>query len=462
MTPPHAAGTEDGQETSDDVPPSEAPLPPGPEGLSLLGNTLQLVRDPFAFWDVLAEHGDVVRYDAAGWSFTGILHPDHVERVLVEEPDTFERYLFADRRLDFAPEGLLYTDGEQWRNQRRLMQPAFTMDRIKSYATTMREQIEGMASKWDDGEEVALNQEFSTLTLRILSKALFDVDVDPDAEDEAITGGAREINRRSDASNLSSFLPGWLPTPGNLRYKRAMADYRERVDELIDDRRATDPKGDDLLSILLGAGDGDGLSEREIRDNLITFMFAGHETTSLGLTYTCMLLAQHDDVREKLQAELETVLDGESVDFEHVPRLDYTDRVITEAMRLYPPAYIMFRRATEDAVIGGYNIPAGTVLTLPQFRIHHDERFYDDPETFDPDRWTDEMEADLPEYAYFPFGGGPRHCIGMRFAMLELKLVVATLAQRFDLELVSNPDPEFIPGATLQPADDVRVRIQNR
>jgi cytochrome P450 len=421
-----------------------------------------LVDDPLGFWDLLAEHGDVVRYDAAGWTFTGLLHPDHVERVLVAEPDTFERYLFADRRVDFAPEGLLYSDGEQWRKQRTLMQPAFTMDRIKSYATTMREHTEWMASEWSDGQEVALNDEFSNLTLRILSKALFDVDVDPESEDEAITHGARMINRRSDARNLSSFLPGWVPTPGNVRYRRAMADYRERVDELIDERRATDPEGDDLLSILLGAGDGDGLSEQELRDNLITFMFAGHETTSLGLTYTCLLLAQHDDVAVTLQDELAAVLDGESPGFEAVPHLEYTEKVIKETMRMYPPAYIMFRRATDDAVLGGYKIPEGTVLTLPQFRIHHDERFYDDPETFDPDRWTDAMEAELPEYAYFPFGGGPRHCIGMRFAMLELQLVVATLAQRFDLDLLSDPDPEFTPGATLQPENDVRVRVTKR
>ena len=247
-----------------------------------------------------------------------------------------------------------------------------------------------------------------------------------------------------------------------------MDAYRDRVDTLIETRRreneSASKPGDDLLSLLLHQRDTDGyqLSEAEIRDNLITFTFAGHETTSLVLTYTFLTLTQHADVRTRLEEELEEVLGGRAPSFEDVTRLEYTDRVLREVMRLYPPAYIIFRKPTSDVTIGGYEIPEGSVLSLPQYQIHRDARFYDEPEAFRPDRWREEIDDTRPEYAYFPFGGGARHCIGMRFAMLELTVVLATLWQRFDVELCSDPEPELEPGATLQPAEDVRVRLRER
>ena len=430
----------------------------------MIGNTVALLRDPFGFYDRLAAYGDVVRFSVAGTAFTTLLHPAHVERVLVEEPERFERWSFSDVGLKFAPEGLLATEGEQWRRQRQAMQPAFTMDRIGSYADSMVEYTLETTAGWAEGQVVDLNDEFSKLTLRILADALFDVDVDPEGEDEPITRVARLLNEQtSPLRAVTMHLPDWLPTPANRRYERVMSAYEERLDDLIERRRGTDEPGEDLLSILLHAEgpDGTGLSRREVRDNLLTFTFAGHETTSLGLAYTAMLLAEHDDVAARLREELETVVGDESLGFEHVPRLEYTERVVREALRLYPPAYILYRQTTEDVVIGGYRIPEGTVLTLPQFRLHRDGRFYDDPETFRPGRWAD-GEDGRPDYAYFPFGGGPRHCIGMRFATLEIQLVVATVLQEFDLTLLSDPDPSFSPGITLQPSENVRVRVRRR
>ncbi|RQH03356.1 cytochrome P450 [Natrarchaeobius oligotrophus] len=463
-----AVGDDAAIERGDGVPPrplEEYPLPPGPDGYPLVGNTLSVVRDPFAFYDELATHGDVVRYRVAGRTFTALLHPDYVERVLVSEPGRFERYVFADLGFDIGTEGLLMTDGTQWKRQRRLLQPAFTIDRIETYAETMVECAERTADSWIDGSEVALNSEFSELTLRILAKALFDVEVDPATDGEVIARAARAINERVNARNLSTFLPQWVPLPANRRYERTMRAYREQVDALIDRRRSADSSGeaDDLLSIMLRASDDRGgtLSETEVRDNLVTFLFAGHETSSLALTYALMLLARHDDVAATLRAELEEVIGDERPTAAHVPELEYADAVLTEAMRLYPPAYILFRKATDDAVIGGYRIPAGTILTLPQFHLHVDDRFYDDPEEFRPERWLDD-DRDRPEYAYFPFGGGPRHCIGMRFATLEMTLIVAVLLCRFDFELSSEPDPEPSAAATLQPENDVRVRVRRR
>ncbi|MGM0605177.1 MAG: cytochrome P450 [Halobacteriota archaeon] len=438
--------------------------PPGPDGYPLVGNTFQILSRPFEFLSDLTQYGDVVRYRIAGNTMTALLHPDHVQRVLVGEPDRFERYLFSDRGFNFAPEGLLFAEREQWRTQRQIVQPAFTIDRIRSYTETMRSYAEDTAAGWDDGEVVALNREFSALTLRILSKALFDVEADPDADDEIIVRAARTINEQSSSRTVASFLPTWVPTPSNRRYRRVLSAYRDRIDSLITARRSNGTDGDDLLSILLEAEGPDGttLSESEIRDTLITFGFAGHETTSLALTYAVLLIATHEHVRENLDAEYERVLGRSQLDFAAVRRLEYTDRVITEAMRLYPPAYMIFRKATEATVIGGYRIPAGSILTLPQYQIHRDDRFYDDPAAFRPDRWTDEFEAQLPEYAYFPFGGGPRHCIGMRFATLELKVILSTLLRRFEFELVSDPDPELSPGATLHPTADVSVRLHER
>lgn len=214
------------------------------------------------------------------------------------------------------------------------------------------------------------------------------------------------------------------------------------------------------------------LADRVHLYTLLTFMFAGHETSSLALTCTCLELATRDDVLERVQHEVDDVVGGGRPGFEHVSDLQYVDRLIRETLRLYPPAFILFRRVTADTVIGGYHIPADTIVILPQFRLHLDERYWGDPDTFDPDRWlvdgcedrpeSDQPTSERPEYAYFSFGGGPRHCIGMRFAMLELKLAIAALAQRFDLTLLSDPDPDFEAQVTLHPAESVRVRLHDR
>lgn len=439
------------------------PLPPGPNGYPLVGSTLDVVRDPLGFYDRLATYGDVVRYETVIDTFTALLHPDHVERVLLEEPDRFEQYDFEAFGLGIDPEGLVDVDGEQWQRQRTLVQPAFTVDRVRSHADSMVDYATRTAAEWDDGQELALNEEFSALTLQILTRSLFDLDIDPRETDEVIALAARAFNEQLDPRNLTTFLPVWVPTPANRRFKRTYRAYRDRMDELIDQRRRSDEEADDLLTTLLHAEGPEGytLSETEIRDNMMTFMFAGHDTTSLGLTYTFLLLAQHDDALARLHREHERVLGDERPTTEHLPELEFTERVITEAMRLYPPVYMLFRRATEPVVVDGYRIPEGTVVTLPQFWLHRDERFYDDPDGFDPDRWIESTE-ELPDYAYFPFGGGPRHCIGMRFARLEMKLVVAVLARAFDFELLSDPDPDLSPGVTLRPDDDVRVRVRER
>ena len=441
---------------------TEATTPPGPDGLPLLGNTLSVVRDPFGFYDRLATFGDVVEYEVAGHRFVALLHPDHVERVLIDDHDSFRRWSAREFGVAFAPEGLLFADGEQWRRQRTAVQGAFTMDRIESYTDAMVRYADQAVERWDDGETVAVDRAFSRLTLRILARSLLDVDVD---EGEAVVARAADVlNERADTSSLQSYAPQWVPTPLNRRFDRAMEDLEALVSDLVAERLEGSEDHDDLLALLLEARDDDGrpLSEAEVLDNVVTFLFAGHDTTALALTYTFLLLATHPEERAALDAEVASVLGGDPPTVTDLPALTYTEQVVREALRLYPPAYILFREATEDVEIGGYRVPAGTKVTLPQFRLHTDPRFWEEPEAFRPARWTDERAADRPDYAYFPFGGGPRHCVGMRFAMTELKLLVPTVARRVSFDLQSDPDPDLAASVTLRPADPVEMRVSER
>ena len=452
------------ESSSTDGSTGERQLPPGPDGWPLLGNTLQLARDPTGFFDRIAAYGDVVRYEVGRLPFTMVLHPEYVERLLVTDSDLVRKFQFDEfGGNEFAPQGVLFTDGETWRAQRTMLQDVFTLDRIERYGETMVEVAAEHADGWNDGEELTVNRRFSDLTVDILTRTLFDLDVD--GRGQKVTAVARAINERGDPRSISNlFLPSWVPTPSQRRYDRAMDEFETLIDELIAERRDADDlrARDDLLSVLLEGEGPDGYrhSEREIHDQLLTFLFAGHETTSLALTYTMLLLSRHPDVCDRLHTEWDEVLGDDDPAPENVPELTYTDRVITESLRLYPPAFAVFRTAVEDIELGGYLVPEGTNLTIPQFRIHRDERFYDDPTAFRPDRWTDEFTETLPEYAYFPFGGGPRHCIGMRFARMELKLVLPTILRRVSFDLLSDPEPELAPGATLQPATDVRMRTR--
>lgn len=420
------------------------------------------MRDPFGFYEDLAPHGDVVRFETLLGTFTALFQPDHIERVLLTDSAHFDQVDVADFDIGIDPEGLVDVRGDQWRRQRTLMQPAFTMDRIESYADAMVEVTADISREWSDGDSIALDDAFSGLTLRILTRSLFDVDVESDDTDDIIADAATMFNAQLDIGNLSMLLPSWVPTRTNRRFKRAYRDFVERMDALIGERREHAQSNDDLLSILLDAQseEGETLTDKELRDNMLTFMFAGHETTALGLMYTLLLLAQYPDHRDHLRSEHDRVIGDERPTFGHVPNLSATEAVIDEALRLYPPVPVMFREPTQPVTFDGYRVEPGSIVTLPQFHIHRDTRFWSAPDTFDPERWNG--GNDRPEYAYFPFGGGPRHCIGMRFAKLEMQLVLAVLLRKFDFELLSRPNPDFQPGITLRPAESVRVRLRER
>ncbi len=448
-----------------------AETPPHRSGLPVVGSTVAASRHGLDFTDEVSSRGDLVSYEAFGTEMLAVFDPEAVETVLVSDSDAFEKGEFELSFGDLiAPEGIAFAEGERWRRQRTALQSAFTPRKIRSYADEMVGHTAALCDDWTDGEVVEVGDAFATLTLRILTRALFDLDFD--AERGAVVREATDaISTMMDRFGLLSVLPEWVPTSTERRYERAMADLDALVEKLLAERgtgtdRDTDaPERDDLLSLLVVAADADetGMDREAVRDQLVTFLFAGHETTATALTYTCWLLAGNPDARQRLDAELDSVLGDRDPSFADVPNLDYTEQVVKEALRLYPPVYALYREPRDAVLLGGYRVSGDTTLQLATYNIQRDDRWWDAPDEFRPERWSSEAGKatdDRPEYAYFPFGGGPRHCIGMRFAMTELQLVLATLARRVEFERVTD-ELDLSMGLTLDPGE-VKMRVRKK
>jgi cytochrome P450 len=437
--------------------------PPSPAGHPLLGNTIQYLRDPVAFHaDHVRTVGDVVRIDLAGRSFHYVTHPEDIKRILVDDHDSFRKAsAVRETSGSFGSEGLFFTEGEQWRRQRTLSQPAFYRERVEEYASFAVEGAREVADGWRDGQQVRIDEESKALTLGVLARTLFGVDVRADPETgRVVRETAEAINDRLDATSLVTFLPNWVPTPRDRRFRSQLDTFESTVAELVADRRTDPDPPDDLLTFFVRARDDGDLTARELADQLVTFLFAGHETTSLALTYTCYLLAGHPEVQARVHEELASVLDGDP-SVEQFSDLTYTGAVIEESMRLFPPVYMVLREPTREVRLRGYALGPGDTLVLPQRIVQSDPRWWDAPDEFRPARWLGDEDPHTHEYAYFPFGGGPRHCIGMRFARLELKAALATLCRRVEF---ANP-PEELPlsfAVTLQPGTDVELMIRER
>jgi len=445
---------------------SEAQPLPGPDGLPIVGSYLGFRRDPYEFYDDLREYGDVVGYRMFGYAMCSVLDPDAIEAVLLTDADAYRKPPLLGDSLDgYMSEGVLLTEGERWREQRTLLQPMFYRERVETYGDVMAEYATDAARSWAAEDEVELQAACSELTLRILARTLFDVDVEAYAD--AVRGVSDAIDEIGRAGSLETQLPRWVPLPSRRRHRRAFERFDDAMRDLIDERHddigGSATSGDDLLSLLLDAEypDGRSPSETEVRDQLMTFLFAGHETTALALTWAFVLLAQRPSAADRLRAEVDDVLDGDRASIPDLPDLEYTDRVAKEVLRLRPPAGALFREPRRDVELAGYRVPEGTMVVLPQFAVHTDPRFFDDPTEFRPERWDGDLEDELPDYAYFPFGGGPRHCIGMRFAALELRLALATIVRNVDVT-VHNPDVDPDLGTPFEPADTVRASVTRR
>lgn len=439
-------------------------LPPGPKGRYLVGNLLEYSRDPLNFLARNSqEYGDVVRLRFPGPPAYLLSNPDHIEQVLVKNNRNFIKDRITRSQLRILGDGLLTSDGAFWRRQRRLAQPAFHRERIENYARTMVSYTERMLEDWHDGEERDVHRDMMRLTLEIVAKTLVDADITGDAEEVGDALGTIMARFSDQGSGVFlRMLPEIVPTPSNLRFRRANRRLEEFIYGIINARRRSGRDTGDLLSMLLHTGDEDGerMSDEQLRDEIMTIIMAGHETTAIALSWTWHLLGKYPAAEEKLRTELEVTLNGRPPTIMDLPHLPYTDAVIKESMRLSPPAWAIGREALENCEIGGFHVPAKTQMFISQYVVHHDPRNFENPETFSPERWLDDLEKRLPKFAYFPFGGGPRLCIGQSFAKMEAALLLTTIAQKFKLELVAGSPPVPQPSITLRPKHGIRVKLR--
>jgi cytochrome P450 len=443
---------------------SAKPLPPGPPGHWLLGNLPEFRQGIVEFYTRCArEYGDVVRFRLGPRAVCLISHPDLIEQVLVTESRNFGKHYALRLNRHLLGNGLLSSDGEFWLRQRRLMQPVFAREKIAAYGQVMSDYTQRMLDGWQDGEERNLHASMTQLTLEIIARCLFDADVTGEAKDVGI---ALEAAQKSFLAKLNSLLPlpDWLPTPTNLRLRRAVRRLDRIIYGFIAQRRQNKEERHDLLSILLHARDEDGsqMTDKQLRDEAMTLFLAGHDTTALTLTWLWYVLGQHPEVEAKLVEELQRELKGRPPAMADLPRLKYTECVLLESMRLYPAAYAIGREALVECEVGGYRIPKGTAILLSEWVVQRDPRWFDDPEVFRPERWADGLIKRLPKYAYFPFGGGPRVCIGNTFAMLEAALILAAVVQRYHFDLVPAPPLRPRPSLTLRPERGLFAVVRRR
>ena len=439
-------------------------FPPGPPGGLRTWMTGPLKNgDPLGYFTGIArKYGDIAGLRILNFNIFLINHPDYIEDVLVNHPRKFikGRILKANKRV--FGDGLLTSEGDFWLRQRRLAQPAFHRARIAGYGATMVEYTERLLDEWRHGEERDLHKEMMRLTLQIVGKTLFDADVERDAQN---VGKSLELLLELGADfRRTIFIPQWLPTPTNLRLELAIRRIEKVLYRIIAEKRASGRDAGDLLSMLLAAQDEDGsrMTDKQLRDEAITLFLAGHETTANTLSWTWWLLAQDAAVEAKLHAELQSVLGGRAPSLEDLPKLVYTNHVITESLRLYPAAWGTARTAIEDHEIAGYKVPRGSGVSFAQWTVHRDSRWYDAPEEFRPERWEGDLMKRLPRFAYFPFGGGPRQCIGSNFALMEAALILATIAQKFRFSLVEGHPVVPLASITLRPRYGVRAVLESR
>jgi cytochrome P450 len=451
-----------------------APSPPagiaalhqGPKGHALLGNLRDFNRDQLGFYARCArEYGDVVPVRLGPSRGLLIYHPDAIEEVLVVRNRDFIKSRGIRLLRALLGDGLFISEGDLWLRQRRLMQPAFHRQRVEAYGEVMAAYASRRAADWNDGAVLNIHEEMMAVTRAIVAKTLFDADVSDEAR---AIGDASEIVMEYFGKRLGSLLalvPLWLPTPTNLRLHGAIRRLDKVVYRMIADRRQSPADRGDLLSILLqaqDADDGSRMTDRQVRDEVMTLFLAGHETTAVALSWTWYLLAQHPEVDARLADELRAALGGRPPEVADLPALRYTEMVVTESMRLYPPAYGIGREAARPTEVAGHPVPAGGIVIIPTWVVHRDVRWFDEPDAFSPERWANDASRKLPRFAYFPFGGGPRQCIGNVFATMEATLILAAIAQRFRLALMPGQQVIPTPYITLRPEPGIRMRLERR
>jgi cytochrome P450 len=437
--------------------------PPGPKGAFLVGHSIEYLRDPLGFIErAKRDYGDMVRLRLGNMRTYLVSHPQSIEYILRSHADNFHKDRVTRWLIPLLGEGLLTGEDAHWRRQRKLAQPSFQHQQIERYGAVMVEHTERMLDSWREGEVRDPHEDLMRLTLGIVAKTLFDAELAGDAE--AVGESLAVVMNHFMSPSRWFPLTDHVPLPANRRYWAALRRIDEIIYRIIRERRESGRDAGDLVSRLLAARDdeGRGMTDRQLRDEVVTLVLAGHETTALSLFYTFYLLDRYPQARDRLADELQAVLGGRAPTPADVPRLKYTEWVVREAMRLYPPAWGIAREALADCEIGGYHVPKGTQLFLTQWLVHRDGRWFDEPEVFRPERWDNDLIKRLPRCAYFPFGDGPRICIGTHFALMEAVLILATIARRYRLTVEPGQTLELLPSITLRPRHGLRMRLLGR
>jgi cytochrome P450 len=412
----------------------------------------------------LPSYGDVVRIKVApGIKFYAVLNPKDIKYLLVDGAEHFHKGPGIKRSAGKSlGNSLLLSEDEFHRRQRKLAQPAFHHQRIMGYGVVMSNYTQRLMNGWQPGQTLDIHEEMMKLTMQIIAKTLFDADVTENSNQigEAITQGI-EVANQMIMSPIQ--FPEWFPLPVIQKQKRVNQILSNTIQGFIQARRKSGEDKGDLLSMLMAAvneEDGQGMDDQQLECECRTLFIAGHETTANVLTWAFYLLSQHPETVKALQTELRTVLGDRPPEVADLAKLTYTDQVIKESMRLYPPAYVGSRQAKHPVTVGGYPFPAKTVFLFSQYLTHRDPRFFPNPESFQPERWTPEFEKALPKFAYFPFGGGPRICIGNQFALMEARLILASILQRWSLTLsLDQPPVEPEPLITLRAKNGIQMRV---
>jgi cytochrome P450 len=440
--------------------------PPGPKGHFLLGNLAAVSRDWVAFYSHCAnEYGDVVQVRYLHVPICLVMHPRDIEYVLVTNPGNFTKSADYRALARVLGNGLLTNEGKAWQHQRSLIQPAFRRENILSYAPVITSAACQLLGNWKDGESRNVHEDMMAVTLQIVAQCLFGA---------AVTGVAERVGKAMQVvtdrfltdAGQALLLPFDLPDFLAPARRRAIKDLNKIIHDILRERRNSNQARGDLLDTLLQVRDAEGnpMSDAQLRDEVMTLFLAGHETTAIALSWTCLLIAKNPEIEAKLTEEIREVLGDREPAIEDIPRLRYTEMILKESMRLYPAVWGIGRRAIGDCEIGGYRVAAGTNVFILQFLTHRDPRFFPDPETFNPERWREDpvRSGKIPRFAYFPFGGGPRVCVGAAFAMLEATLLLAMIQQRFHLELEPGYEVKPVATVTLRPKNGIRATVRRR
>ena len=444
--------------------------PPEIKGRAILGVWQEYLRNPPAFLERAARDcGDIARFRLVHQDAYLLNHPDWVKDVLVTNQANFTKSRMLERARVLLGDGLLTSEGDFHRRQRRLVQPAFHRDRLAGYAASIVDCAARSRNQWQSGAEFDVTQSMRRLSMAIVARTLFSADIESEADE--ISGALGQVLELFEA--LLMPFSQWLeklPLPSVRRFERARDRLNQTIYRLIAERRASGRDTGDLLSMLLLSQDeqGDsgepsrGLTDEQVRDEALTLLLAGHETTANALTWTWYLLSQNPDAEAKLHAELDAVLAGRLPGLDDLPRLRYTEGVFAEALRLYPPAWAIGRRAKQDFSVGEYKVPARSIVLMSPWVVHRDARWFSDPLKFAPERWKVRESESRPKFSYFPFGGGARVCMGERFAWMEGVLVIAAFAPRWRLRMASGQRVDTEARITLRPKYPMRMIVEQR